>query len=132
MKEADCTQYKVKVEYLYNSILYLDAQTPGFPLIPSPGLLSSQPPCSQRQCLQLHRRRPNVAPKRHHAYYHTHYICDIVAVSRNIAASAAVYASMLLGFGDAREGSGDKGEFEVCRGFEGRVAGGDGEDIDKL
>ena len=39
---------------------------------------------------------------------------------------------MLLGFGDARERSGDKGSLEVFRGDQRRIAGGDGEHIDQL
>lgn len=81
--------------------------------MPSPRLPSFQPPCSQRQCLQLHRCRPDVPPERHHAYYHTNYICNIISIPGDITASATVCAPVLLGLGDARERSGYKGEFEV-------------------
>ncbi len=115
---------------LYSFTTHLNTKPP--PLPSSPHLPRPQPPCSERQRLQLHRRRSDIPPKRHYAYDHTHHIRHIITVSGDIADSAAVDASVLFGFGDAGEGGGDKRRFEVCERGERRGAGGDGEEVDEF
>lgn len=94
-----------------------------------------QPPSPQRQSLQLQRRGTDIAPESHHADDDAYNIGDVIPIPGDIARARAGEAAGFLRFEDAGEWRGDEVAFEgreVFGGFEGRVAGGEGEMVDEF
>ena len=80
-----------------------------------------QSPSSQRQRLQLQRGGPDIQHKCNHPNNHANNIGNIVSISRDIACTATIETTVLLGFGDTIEGRCDEGAFKIF--FHGRRSG---------
>ena len=93
-----------------------------------------QPPRSQGQRLQLHRRRSDIAQEGDDANDDADDVGDVIPIPFSSTGATAVQASMFLCFQSAGEGSGDEiGLEEVGFGRGGRrMAGGDSEVIDEF
>lgn len=94
-----------------------------------------KPPSPQRQSLQLQRRGTDIAPESYHADDDAKDIGDVIPIPGDIARARAGEAAGFLRLEDAGKGRGNEVAFEgreVFGGFEGRVAGGEGEVVDEF
>jgi hypothetical protein len=95
-------------------------------------LLLSNSPCPQRQALQLQCLGLDEAPEGDYTNDDAKHIDDVIAISGNVASTAAIDADMAVILKGAGEGLGDQITLKVGRWDRGRCARCSSEHVDKL
>jgi hypothetical protein len=83
---------------------------------------ASQPPCPQRQSLQVQHLRLNVPKECGQAEEHTQNVHCVISVVDHLARSAPILAHLLVGLDGAREDISYQRAFQICLPSRARMA----------